>query len=754
MRCRVRRFKFAFVFAVFLSCCAGSRGAEYYVSPAGVDTNQGTKELPFATILKASSVMQPGDTCFLRRGTYREVLRPARSGEERRPMTYRNFGTEQVILTGAEPLADWKDEGGGIYSAAMPWSLEDGNQVFAGGTMLTEACWPNAGDEPLFHPARAAVETGSASSIKCAGIPGAQDAWKGAELWCAGGSAWICWTVTVSGYDETAHTLSFTPREGWNEWYIPRRGNLFVLRGARVALDAPGEWYYDQSLKRLLVIPPVSSDIAGMSIEAKRRDDIIDLSGLSHVRISGITFRCGGIRTDERTSNIVLENIKGAYVSHSYRKGGDEKSGILVLGDHILLLSCDLGFSSASVLTVKGHDNRVINCNIHHGGYAGLWRGTVVLAGRRQLFSHNTVRHAGRDLINTHGLMESLVQYNDVSDAGWLTDDLGMFYGHNTDFANTVFQYNLVHDNRAKHCAMGIYFDHLSHNAIVRHNIIWNVGMDPIRFNNPGYCNLVFNNTCWRTGTTGTFDHSRRDDLYACRYFDNVFNQPIHLPSHVVVTNNVIQPAPPFVDPASRDFRPKRGELKGVGALSEDGAPWKAGCDLEKPPDPPPVHQLLRIDWMNTVKNACFEFGTLEGWDRSGVTNATLVDGNGWGNKFGRGKACRTGTSKFELRLGPGEDGVTQVISGLAPSVKHTVSAWLKVSDTNEVVSLQVTRAGARIAEVCSSDTEWTRKSLEFTVDPASAAVVIGLVKKSAGPGHAWCDNVTLPLVAASTGSR
>ena len=102
--------------------------------------------------------------------------------------------------------------------------------------------------------------------------------------------------------------------------------------------------------------------------------------------------------------------------------------------------------------------------------------------------------HAGRDLINTHGLMESLVQYNDVSEAGWLTKDLGMFYGHNTDFANTEFRYNLVHDNHAEHCAMGIYFDHLSHNAIVHHNVVWNVGMDPIGSTTPAtatWCSTI-----------------------------------------------------------------------------------------------------------------------------------------------------------------------------------------------------------------------------------------------------------------------
>lgn len=41
-----------------------------YVAPDGNDNNAGTKSMPFATIQKAQSVVQPGDTVYLRGGTY------------------------------------------------------------------------------------------------------------------------------------------------------------------------------------------------------------------------------------------------------------------------------------------------------------------------------------------------------------------------------------------------------------------------------------------------------------------------------------------------------------------------------------------------------------------------------------------------------------------------------------------------------------------------------------------------------------
>ncbi len=722
----------------------GAEAAKFFVSPHGSDDAPGSFSRPFATLGKAVEVVQAGDTCYLREGVYREVLRPARSGRIGAPIIFSNWENEPAMITGADLLSDWIEEDKGAYATSMAWSLEDDNQVFADGTMLVEASWPAPGDQPLFQPTRATASSGTETTLVCKNLPGEEDAWKGARLWCAGGAAWICWSSTVTAYDPHAHTLTFEPAR--ETWYTPREGNLFALRGVRQALHAPGQWFYDAKTKRMLVIPPSGRDIRDLNIEAKRRKDAIDLRGRSHIHIEGLHFRAAGIRTDERTAHVILENLHGKYVSHSNTRDVSNDSGVLIFGNNILLLSCDLGFSSSSVVSVKGQDNRIINCHIHHGGYGGLWRGTVALAGRRIVFSHNTVRHAGRDLINTHGLMEGLVQYNDVSEAGWLTKDLGMFYGHNTDFANTEFRYNYVHDNHAAHCAMGIYFDHLSHNAIVRHNVVRNVGMDPIRFNNPSYNNLVYNNTCEATGKVGTFDHSKREDLFASRYFNNIFNRPIDLPTHVALHNNPIIANPAFADPSELDFRLPGLTNSEAGAQPPGRKPWKPGCDLANPPTPLPTYRPPLVDWMNTVRNACFEFGTLEGWEQAGARKATLTPGNGWGNQNGQGEAHGTGTSKYELRLGPGTDGITQTISGLSPNVTYNLSAWLRVSNAGEEAVLGVKGYGGSELRVATNSTEWTRLSLPFTTGSDSREATIFVSKASPSDGHAWCDNFTLPL--------
>jgi hypothetical protein len=742
-----RRIRGWLAFVLGLICvfsATWAQATDYFVSPQGTDGNPGTRQQPFATIHKAAGVLKPGDTCFLRKGVYREVLRPGQSGAPDAPITFANWQAEEVVISGADVLEGWHPEGDRVHSAPMAWSLSDENQVFTNGAMLSAASWPAPGEKALFHPLRATAEHGTTTTLRCDQIPGPDQVWQGAQLWCAGGAAWICWSSTVTGYDANTHQLTFEPAR--DSWYTPRKGSLFALRGVRRALHAPGQWFYDTAKQRLLLIPPDNMTVQQITVEAKRRAHAIDLSGRSHVHIRGIGFRAGGLRTDSQSSHIVLENLKGRYVSHSDLKDVSAKTGVLILGNHILMLGCDVGYSSASVVTVKGHDNRIINCHIHHGGYGGLWRGTVALSGRRILFSHNTVRHAGRDLINTHGLMESLVQYNEVSDAGWLTKDLGMFYGHNTDFANTVFRYNLVHDNHAEHCAMGIYFDHLSHNAIVHHNVVWNVGMDPIRFNNPSYNNLVFNNTCAQTGRVGTFDHSKREDLFACRYENNLFNEPVRLPNHVVVKNNRAVKNPPFKDPAVGDYRLNSADTPHIGAYALNDGLWRAGCNMENPPHPLPVYERPRIAWMNTIENACFEYGTLEGWQKTDAKRATLVGGNGWGNKVAGDGEHATGTSRYELRLGPGPDGIRQVIKGLSPHTTYTVSAWLWVSTEETAITLGVKASDGPDVSVTANDRAWVRKGVDFTTGPKGTEATVYLRIASAQGGHAWGDNLTLPL--------
>lgn len=746
--------------------------ARFFVAVNGNDTwsgrltepNPEKTDGPFRTLGKAAAAVKPGDTCFVREGVYRETLTLRTSGTPEVPITFQNYENETAVLSGADPVTGWRLEDGAIYSAAMDWDLDDQNQIFADGMMLTEARWPN-NTGTLLQPVRATVESGTPETITDSSLPGGDDFWKGVLLCCVGGSEWNGWTSPVTAYDAKTKTFHYEPKPNHNRWYLPKKGNPYILMGIRGALDVEGEWWFDHDTKRLHLWAPGGKDPNAFPITAKRRIYVIDLSGCSNVRIVGLHFRAGGILTDDKSSDILLQSLSGRYLGHSYKKDISSTGSVVVRGKRIEVNSCELAVGSGSLLHVRGEDHRVVNCYIHEGDYAGMWGALVVLGGRRLVVSHNTFCEAGRDIIGTGGLTESIVEYNDLSYPGRLTSDLGMTYGHTTDFQNTVFRYNHVHDNVAKHSGAGIYFDHLGINVIVHHNVIWNVPNTPIQFNNPGYFELAFNNTTWHAGykskRIGTFDHSKRNDLFGGRFYNNVVNVPFRLPAHVFLAGNLISEDPGFVDPSQLRFDLKPdvsmpedcvaitgvtdGSAPYAGAYAPGKPLWTVGHDFAHPPKVGPW-QAPDIAYMNGIRNSCFEYG-IENWTKTGAGTAKTIYGNGWGNGYGRGETEPTGTCKGVLHLGGGRDGVEQTIAGLFPDTAYTLSGWVKVSDDKESVRLGVKEFGGSEPEDSaeSRSATWTRLIVEFKTGPEATSAKIFVEKTSDGPGHAFADNLGLP---------
>ena len=88
--------------AIWLSTPVGTAAATYYVdggNPSAGDSNPGTAASPWRTIGKANQTVSPGDTVEIKQGTYNEPVIPRTSGSATQRITYRNFGTDRVLIT-------------------------------------------------------------------------------------------------------------------------------------------------------------------------------------------------------------------------------------------------------------------------------------------------------------------------------------------------------------------------------------------------------------------------------------------------------------------------------------------------------------------------------------------------------------------------------------------------------------------------------------------------------------------------------
>ncbi|WP_218082081.1 right-handed parallel beta-helix repeat-containing protein [Anthocerotibacter panamensis] len=103
---------------------AANGGRVYYVAqndPNARDSNPGTQGLPWKTISRASSVLNPGDAVIVRRGVYREQITPRVGGTDAaHRVTYAAYTGEQVVVEGADVVTDWTKSGN---TWRTPWTL-------------------------------------------------------------------------------------------------------------------------------------------------------------------------------------------------------------------------------------------------------------------------------------------------------------------------------------------------------------------------------------------------------------------------------------------------------------------------------------------------------------------------------------------------------------------------------------------------------------------------------------------------------
>ena len=77
----------------------------YYVAENGSDDNPGTDPAtPFRTISKGVSVLSPGDTLYIRGGTYHEKVRVSVSGKAEKPITITAYPGESPVMDGRNTL--------------------------------------------------------------------------------------------------------------------------------------------------------------------------------------------------------------------------------------------------------------------------------------------------------------------------------------------------------------------------------------------------------------------------------------------------------------------------------------------------------------------------------------------------------------------------------------------------------------------------------------------------------------------------
>ena len=479
--------------------------AEYHVAPAGRDDADGSDARPFHTIGRASQQLQPGDSCILHSGTYREVLRAARSGTTDQPIRYLCAPGEKVIISGADPVAGVWQTAGRIARIALPGPVE---QLFCQGMMMPEARWPNCTPGQIMDYPRA--EAGDGTGYETLADPKLPpgDATGGIVLiW--NGSGWWGSTRRIAQYtpgQSLRFDKTYKPTKPdeyhTDDPYQPKSGNPYIIYGALSLLDAPGEWFSDGAT--LHYMPTGSLE----DVEVRRRELGVDLSGLSHIQVGGISFFAAAPSLKD-SQNCTISDCRFRYLEHFRTLSGPATSGQVVSGRDNEFRHCSLARTAGSALRILGNNNRVIDCIIFDTDYIGAVDGAISAGDSiGATLSRCTILRTGRDGIQHSNSRRITISYCDISNVDLLNSDASGIYSWRTDGTGSVISYNHVHDNTGDK-NVGIYLDNFCKGFTVHHNLSWNNTGAGITLNSDAENHLVVNNTLVNNGKPfATFAYS------------------------------------------------------------------------------------------------------------------------------------------------------------------------------------------------------------------------------------------------------
>jgi hypothetical protein len=647
--------------------------AEYWVSPHGNDASAGTQESPWQTLSKAAAVAAPGDTVFLRTGTYNETLRPAKSGEADKPIRFVGASGERPILSGANPLTGaWQPHQGSIYKLQTDLKFI---QLFVDGKMMPEARWPNTPPGELMTYNRAAAGEGTGYEVLADKNLPAGD-WNGGIVLFWPGSRWVSMTRRISDY-QPDRSLRFDPtteqkvkdKYHATDPYKPHAGNPYVLMGSLAGLDSPGEWFLDENTSTVYLWTHDNQSPASHTVAVKQRDYAADFGKLRFVELRGVDIFGAGVNMAD-AQGCVLEDCRLRYVEHVRQWDSGKLPPVrnVITGKGNEWRRCLIHGAATTGLQMAGEDNRLTNSIIRDVNYAGTGRGGLDLARSvGAVVSHCTISRTGRDGIQHHGSKRIRIEYCDIFHANLINNDSGAIYAWGTDGEGGIIAYNWVHDNTGD-STVGIYLDNFDKNFIVHHNLVWNCSGSGIRMNSDAINHLVANNTIQQVREPfGTYCYAGyTPTMKGTRVLNNLVNEAMNPKDPREFVQGELGPelshcAPGAVD---QDGCPTEGsaaidaglEIAGItdafqgqapdlGAYEFGGPRWTAGADWKDPEAPPvparnlayapqpPITDKTMITeglavWLDAADRATLEVaadGTVTAWrDKSAARRVAL----------------------------------------------------------------------------------------------------------------------------------
>ncbi len=518
------RSAFIALSAVCLSLQAGA--TDIYVGTTGADGNDGTREAPVQTLLRALELARAADdqtTIWIKGGRYNPegvvTLDAADSGKPGAPLVIRAVPREEVTFSRGAAIpsklfAGVADDAlaerlhpsarGKVVSASLagtglarrfPYRPDDNeNEAYAlvtwDGHCLQQATWPNRG----YGYMKEALDKGPTTRWLAADENPAAYSRENPT----GGRFTLRESIDLAALKREVDRTGDIMVHGYlnNDWFFqkenlgavqPEKKTLQLLRYTRYGignpklplprrlrlvnvlclLDEPGEWYYDHQDERFYIWP-VGSLASDKPLRIAGGDTLIEGRGVKHVTLRDITFENFG------DNGVVFSGCEHITIGGCTFRNGVDLGLRLVDGMHNTITGCDFyGLDRAFLLLgkypvaieYKSQYEKDINIEYNASSFSESRRALIP--------EHNTAdnNHIHHCRLRGYGLMAvggvgAKFTHNLVHDLNG-----GMMYGHNDFLAEFNEFYNVGYemgDWNAAYCGADLSL----YNNLFRYNFV------------------------------------------------------------------------------------------------------------------------------------------------------------------------------------------------------------------------------------------------------------------------------------------
>tara|TARA_X000000950_G_scaffold28768_1_gene31068 strand:+ start:2174 stop:7858 length:5685 start_codon:yes stop_codon:yes gene_type:complete len=531
-------FSYKKTFCILLLLVSTLLSENYYVSKSYGNNNNDGKSVnsPFKTIAKAASVMTAGDICYIREGSYHEIITiNNKDGSQGSPIVFTRYNNERVILDGTLPIdTSWTVHSGNIYKKKLsftPW------QLFVGGLEQIMARWPNAkfSDESIWdndnHWAKGTIDDdeNAYSNGTMIDDPYTNDQGESINLSSQGFNldqtnkeaiailntgSFRTWSRKVTSHSGGTFNYATTP--GWKT-----KHHYYYLEGRLEFLDSAGEWFFDTADSMLYLWPENNANPKDLDIRGKVQSYAFNITASEYIHIKNLEFFATTVYF-YNGDNSLIYGCNFMYPSCSKRmlRVVDTQPELTLFTssstDNIIRKSAFRN-TDGSVIEMWGGDNMIDSCYFNNIDYSVADNSSIMLTirmnGSDNTFSHNTIHKTGASATVKVG-NSGLVEYNNLYDTGHLQSDGSMIQFTEAEQDGAICRYNWLHDTEK----YGARFDHSGSadgvNGLMHHNVAWNCQSGGIMVK--GNNHKIYNNTVINSGKKndiivlkiGSSDHS------------------------------------------------------------------------------------------------------------------------------------------------------------------------------------------------------------------------------------------------------